>query len=331
MERILIIQTAFLGDLILSTGFFRKVKEKYPDSYITLLVNKGTESILSGNPYINEVIPIDKKKTFKNPLFFLLFLFTLRKKNFSICLSPHFSHRSSLISYFSGAKIRIGYFESGFSFLHTKRFSRPLRGPHEVEKLFFLLEETNILNPEIYLKADDVKNISEIIDKKPSYIAIAPSSLWETKRMPIFKFSELIKLILSKTEYLPIIIGSKNDRALSKILNDEFGDKILDLTGNTSLLELSYVISKSKCVISNDSSPIHIASAFNIPTLAIFGATIPEFGYTPLSDKTYISQIQIECRPCGIHGGKVCPKKHFKCMIDQDIRLMFDNLLKIIK
>jgi heptosyltransferase-2 len=96
-------------------------------------------------------------------------------------------------------------------------------------------------------------------------------------------------------------------------------------------MELSYIISKAKCVISNDSSPIHIASAFNIPTLAIFGATIPDFGYTPLSDKAYISEIHLDCRPCGIHGGRICPKKHFKCMIEQDIGLMFDNILKLIK
>ena len=331
MEKILIIQTAFLGDLILSTGFFRRIKEKYPNSHITVLINKGTESILEGNPYLNEVIPIEKKKTFKNPYLFFKFLSNLRKNNFTLCYSPHFSHRSSIISYFSGAKTRIGYFESGFSFLHTKKYHRPLKGSHEVQKLFFLLEESIIIKPEIHIKENQIVEIDEIIKKLPSYIAIAPSSLWETKRMPISKFSNLIQLILKKTEYLPLIIGSKNDRYLAQTLLDEFDSKILDLTGKTSLIELSYVISKSKCVISNDSSPIHIASAFNIPTLAIFGATIPDFGYTPLSDKAYISEIQLDCRPCGIHGGRICPKKHFKCMIEQDIGLMFDNLLKLIK
>jgi len=331
MEKILIIQTAFLGDLILSTGFFRRIKEKYPNSHLTLLINKGTESLLEGNPYLNEVIPIDKKKTFKNPYFFLKFLISLQKYNFTLCFSPHFSHRSSIISYFSGAKIRIGYFESGFSFLHTKRYHRPIKGPHEVEKLFYLLDESNILKPEIHIKEVQIIEIKEAINKLPSYIVIAPSSLWETKRMPITKFRELIHLILKNTPYLPVIIGSKNDKYLAQSLVDEFGSNILDLTGKTNLIELSYVISKSKCVISNDSSPIHIASAFNIPTIAIFGATIPDFGYTPLSDKTYISQIELECRPCGIHGGRICPKKHFKCMIEQDIDLIFDNLIKLIK
>jgi heptosyltransferase II len=331
MEKILIIQTAFLGDLILSTGFFRGIKEKYPNSHITVLINKGTESILDGNPFLNEVIPIDKKKTFKNPYLFVKFLISLQKYTFTLCFSPHFSHRSSIISYFSGAKIRIGYVESGFSFLHTKRYHRPIKGPHEVQKLFFLLEDSNILKPEIHIKDDKVSEIDEIIKNLPSYIAIAPSSLWETKRMPISKFSELIQLILKNTNYLPVIIGSKNDKDLAQSLLDEFGSKILDLTGKTNLIELSYVISKSKCVISNDSSPIHIASAFNIPTLAIFGATIPDFGYTPLSDKAYISEIHLDCRPCGIHGGRICPKKHFKCMIEQDIGLIFDNILKLIK
>ena len=329
-EKILVIQTAFLGDLILSTTLFKKIKLKHPDSHITLIVNKGTEQILSNNPNIDTILPVDKKQTFKNPLKFILFLYELQKENFSICYSPHFSHRSSLISFFSGAKIRIGYKESGFGFLHTKTYPRPLRGVHEVQKLLQLVDSVGLERPEIFLNKEVNGEIKSKMEDVSEFIVVAPSSIWETKRMPIEKFIELVRQILENTPYTPVIIGSKNDKYLSDQIVNVHGSKVVDMTGRTNLMELSYIISRAKCVISNDSSPIHIASAFNIPTLAIFGATITDFGYTPLSERHTISEVSLECRPCGIHGGNICPKQHFRCMMDQNIEEIFLKLKDLL-
>ena len=329
-EKILVIQTAFLGDLILSTTLFKKIKLKHPDSHITLIVNKGTEQILSNNPNIDTILPVDKKQTFKNPLKFIKFLFELQKENFSICYSPHFSHRSSLISFFSGAKIRIGYKESGFGFLHTKTYPRPLRGVHEVQKLLQLVDSVGLERPEIFLNKEVNGEIKSKMEDVSEFIVVAPSSIWETKRMPIEKFIELVRQILENTPYTPVIIGSKNDKYLSDQIVNVHGSKVVDMTGRTNLMELSYIISRAKCVISNDSSPIHIASAFNIPTLAIFGATITDFGYTPLSERHTISEVSLECRPCGIHGGNICPKQHFRCMMDQNIEEIFLKLKDLL-
>ena len=329
-EKILVIQTAFLGDLILSTTLFKKIKLKHPNSHITLIVNKGTEQILSNNPNIDTILPVDKKQTFKNPLKFIKFLFELQKENFSICYSPHFSHRSSLISFFSGAKIRIGYKESGFGFLHTKTYPRPLRGVHEVQKLLQLVDSVGLERPEIFLNKEVNGEIKSKMEDVSEFIVVAPSSIWETKRMPIEKFIELVRQILENTPYTPVIIGSKNDKYLSDQIVNVHGSKVVDMTGRTNLMELFYIISRAKCVISNDSSPIHIASAFNIPTLAIFGATITDFGYTPLSERHTISEVSLECRPCGIHGGNICPKQHFRCMMDQNIEEIFLKLKDLL-
>ena len=258
-------------------------------------------------------------------------MYELRKNQFTICYSPHISHRSSLISFFSGAKERIGYKESGFSFLHTSTHPRPLKGVHEVQKLLSLLELKHMERPEIFLKDANLIEIKEKLKTFPPYIAIAPSSLWETKRMPIPKFIQLIQIILEKSKYKPVIIGSKSDISLANEILDIFGANVINMTGQTNLLELSYLISQSSAVISNDSSPIHIASAFNIPTVAIFGATIPDFGYTPLSEKHFISEVSLPCRPCGIHGGHVCPEKHFLCMKDQDILKLFKSLETLLQ
>ncbi len=330
--KILIIQTAFLGDLILTTSYIREVAKKYPDAEIHILIKSGAESILKNNPYIKKIYTLDKKKS-KSFLYFLKFIFALRKEKYSICYSAHFSHRSSQFSFFSGAKIRIGYAESGFSFLHTRKISRPLEDVHEVDKLFSLLDlekpfSLSEKRPEIFFDDLEKSEFKKILPAE-KYISIAPSSLWETKRMPVFKFIELIQKILQTRNEKIVLIGSKDDIPLTEEILKAFPNetRLIDFAGKTNLRELAYLISKSALLISNDSSPIHFASAFNTPTLMIYGATIPAFGYSTLVDKQFISEVQnLACRPCGIHGGKFCPEVHFQCMKNQDIEKMFREI-----
>ena len=132
---------------------------------------------------------------------------------------------------------------------------------------------------------------------------------------------------------LPVVIaGSPNDTALCDSICKPFPGGVLSMAGKTNLMELSWLISQSKAVITNDSSPIHFASAHNIPTVAVFGATVKDFGYTSLSDKNRIAEVEgLKCRPCGIHCGNNCPEKHFKCMKDQNAEVIFSMLQEILK
>ena len=337
MNRILIIQTAFLGDLILTTSFIREVKNVYPDSFIVVLVNKGTEMILNCNPHIDEIISLDKKKIKSSIIDFVKFIGKIRKKRFNICFCCHFSYRSSLISFFSGAKKRIGYSNSGFSFLHNISVFRPKLNKHETNKLYSLLFDTvteypKKNRPELFYTETQIKNIkiilkkNKIVDKK--YIILAPSSVWYTKQMPKEKFQKLGEMIHSRLNYDFITIGSKKDEELGEFVCNRMGK---NFCGQTNLIELSYLVQNSSCLVSNDSSPVHFASAHNIPTVSIFGATIPNFGYTSLSDKSFTAEVgNLSCRPCGIHGGNNCPKKHFRCMKEQNLETIFFYIEKFI-
>nr|WP_228003519.1 glycosyltransferase family 9 protein [Leptospira borgpetersenii] len=330
------VQTAFLGDLILTTSFFREVKRKYRNSHLTVVVNKGTESVLEANPYIDRLIPLDKKE-FKRSLWkFFCFLWSLRKERYTLCILPHFSFRSTLIGFASRAKVRIGYESAGFSFLLTKKVPRSIRGMHEVEKLFSLLydreEYTKIQKrPELFWHEESVFRIRVLMRENGlepgNYVLLAPSSVWETKRMPASKFRVLGERLAKESGKKVVLIGSKVDIELCEEVGAGYG---INFAGKTDLPELSFLVSKAALVISNDSSPIHFASAFNIPTLAVFGATIPDFGYTPLADSFFISEIQgLYCRPCGIHGGKVCPEGHFRCMKEQNVDRMFEAAIQL--
>lgn len=341
MEKILIIQTAFLGDLILTTPLLHEIRIKYPDHKIDIIVNSGTEGVLDSSTDVDKIIPFNKKKVKHSILGFYQFLKKIRKENYAICFSPHFSYRSSIISFFSGAKMRIGYEKSGFSFLHTVRIKRPLRGMHEVDKLYSLIYPENEfpLHKRPYLKIDlsKIEKIKALFTKNKivsgKYIVVAPSSVWETKRMPEEQFIRLIHLIENKIKLPVILIGSPGDRVLcERIAADCKKTKVFNFAGDSNLIELSWIIKNAKGIVTNDSSPIHFASAHNVPTLAIFGATVADFGYTPLADKKYISEVkELQCRPCGIHGGNYCPEKHFKCMKEQNLDVMLSELKKLIQ
>ncbi len=337
-ENILVIQTAFLGDLILTTPLFREVKKKFPDSRLTVIVNKGTESVLEANPHIDEIIPLDKKVIKASIFGFWNFCIDLRKRNFSICISPHFSFRSSIMAWMTGAKRRIGYTTAGFSFFLNEKIQRPLRGLHEVDKLLSLLyteEERRSISrrPELFWKPESVLGIQAEMQKhhleKGKYILLSPSSVWETKRLPAEKFKVVGQELARKTGLKIVLTGGKGDKDLCDEVGAGYG---INLAGKTSLPEMSYLMSQAALLITNDSSPIHFASAFNLPTLAAFGATIPAFGYTPLADKIFISEVLgLDCRPCGIHGGRVCPKVHFRCMLEQDTERMVEEAIRLIK
>ncbi len=359
MEKILILQTAFLGDLILTTPFIHAVRKKYPSSTISIVVAKGTELVLEGNPCLNQVLSLDKKKAKKNLFYFFSFLCRLRKMRPDLVYCPHFSFRSTLMAYFSGAKQRIGYKESGFSFLHTRTISRPLKGKHEVEKLFSLLydseseypigrERRPFLYPSERAQASAMEKLSPIFSIHRKYIVVCPSSIWNTKRYIPEGYAELIVLILQETMYSVVLTGSIRDRDLNQailfqvekkikentkefaISHENWKSRILDLAGCTDLSELGIVIRESLAIVTNDSSPVHYASAFNKPTVVIYGATVPDFGYYGLMDKQRICEVSsLSCRPCGIHGGHICPQKHFRCMKDQAPSQIFRSLLEI--
>ncbi|MCZ8342981.1 MAG: lipopolysaccharide heptosyltransferase II [Leptospira sp.] len=349
-EKILIIQTAFLGDLILSTSFFRAVHLHHPNSEIHILVNSGTESILENNPDIHRIWVLDKKKIKVNIFAFFSYANQLKRENFDIVYSPHFSFRSTFLSFLTGAPVRVGYRESGFSFLHTKKVSRPKQGPHEVEKLFSLLLDSEEFpsgrdrRPFLYPKQEEEVSVEmarkRLLPNDEGYIILAPSSLWETKRLPEEKFVSIITQILRKRRETVVLIGSKQDLVIESNINRllkieplQMRDRsrIISIIGKTNLRELMVWISGAKGMVSNDSSPIHFASAFNIPTVMIYGATIPAFGYGSLSTKHKFMEVDsLTCRPCGIHGGRECPETHFRCMLDQNTVKIYEALEEVL-
>lgn len=314
MKKFLIIQTAFIGDAILATAVLEKIHAFYPQSTIDILVRKGNEELFTNHPYINECIIWNKSEGKYKSL--LTTLQKIRKNQYNHVINLHRFASSGFLTAFSGAKEKIGFDKNPFSFLFTKKIKHQIGdGKHEVDRNQLLIKDltdTKAAKPKLYPSKNDESQIINLI-KKP-FICMAPSSVWFTKQLPKEKWIELITYINSNcTIYL---LGGKNDKDYcDEIIKESSSPNAINLCGKLNLLQSAALMQKAEMNFVNDSAPLHLCSATNSPVTAFFCSTVPEFGFGPLSEKSFVVQTlnKLDCRPCGLHGYKNCPKGHFNC------------------
>jgi heptosyltransferase-2 len=320
-KRILIIQTAFLGDVILSTPLIKALRELFPDSFISFLLIPETKKVLENNPYLNEILVHDKRNK-KGPIHFVQMVNKIRAREFDLAVIPHRSFRSAVLAYFSNIPKRIGFENSAGSFLFSSKVSY-LTNIHEVERNLSLFSNfdyhPNNVTPELFPSPDDYSYARKLlhdssIREEEKIVGIAPGSVWATKRWLPERFAEVADLLQQKAGVKVVFLGSEEDQKLCQGIADQMKTPSVILAGKTDILQSSAIISLCKVILSNDSAPVHVASAMKRPVVAIFGSTIPEFGFAPYGEGHVIIQKKMECRPCGIHGKRKCPQKHFKCM-----------------
>ncbi len=336
-KRYLIIQTAFLGDAILAEPLVETIKANEKDAFVGVVVIPSNVDVFSLNPKVDTIIPYDKHGKDNGLIGFKKILSIIKEYRFNCVLSPHMSFRTTLLSYLSRIPKRIGFKEADVSFLYTDRVAKP-KNVHEIDKNLRLLEPLEyshyVREIRLYWSEKNKKFIESVfeahsISAEDKIVVISPSSVWPTKRWPKEYYRELAKK-LSDEGLKVILIGTEKDGEISSFVknNDE---RIIDLTGKTEIKDLFYLIAWAKLLISNDSAPIHIASAFNTPTIDIYGPTVPEFGFYPLSQKSKVIQIEnLSCRPCGKHGSVTCKQKHFRCMLDIKPEMVFKAALELL-
>jgi len=314
VNRILIIQTAFLGDVILATPVISELKRLYPAAEIDVLVKKGNESLLKNNPHIHYLVTFDKGGGKFMAVRSLIRQFRARK--YDLAINLHRFGSSGILTAFSGAKKKYGFKKNPFSFLYSKKFDHSIdKGLHEVERNLSIIKEFGAVakkRPELFPTKEQYKKIEQYTAN--SFFCFAPASVWFTKQLPKDKWIELIQQkSIEGTIYL---LGGKEDEVLcDEIIQSSAISNAQNLAGKLNLLESAALMSKAKRNFVNDSGPLHLASAMNAPVTAFFCSTIPAFGFGPLSDDSFISEtpINLACRPCGLHGYKECPKGHFDC------------------
>ena len=310
-KRFLIIQTAFIGDVILATALIEKLFTFYPDAEIHFLIKKGNEKILEGHPLLKKVLLFDKKNKLKS----LFGLFAeIRKNKYNAVVNVHRHFSSGLLTALSGAKEKIGFRKNPLSFLFTKRIGHEW-DKHEIQRnqqLITHLSDEKSAKPKLYPSADDWHFVKE--NYPAPFITISPATLWPTKALPLVRWAALIDSIPSdKKIYL---LGSAADAEICNRLKNMCQHQSIEvLAGQLSFLKDAALMSQAEMNYVLDSGPLHICSAMNAPVTAVFCSTSPSYGYGPLSDISFIVETKekLNCRPCGAHGHKKCPEGHFKC------------------
>lgn len=322
MNKFLIIQTAFLGDVILATSLVEKLHQALPESQIDFLLRKGNESLLSNHPIINEVIVWNKHDKKYNSL--KRITKQVHQQNYDVVINLQRFASSGLITAFSGAKLKIGFAKNPLSFSFNQKFPHNIGdGTHEIERNHQLIKAFTGNNspamPKLYPSNNDYLAVENY--KKSNYVCMAPTSVWFTKQLPKEKWAELINKISDKN--VIYLLGSPTDVAVcEEIKNEVKNKKVVNLAGKLSLLESAALMQTAQMNYVNDSAPMHIASAMNAPTTAFFCSTIPAFGFGPLAKNAKIVEVseKLNCRPCGLHGKIACPENHFKCGFEIEIK-----------
>lgn len=325
MKKILIIQTAFIGDVILATPVVSEIKRIFPDCQIDFLLRKGNESLLANNPCINEVFILDKKKG--KYLEFKRLIQLFRSNQYDEILNLHRYLSSGIFTLLGGAKTTTGFKTNPLSFFFTHKIDHSLtQGKHEVERNLSAIKRfgaSSLVRPNLYPSDVDFQYVNSF--KVGDYFCMAPSSVWFTKMLPVEKWIELIDLIKERGKIY--LLGGPGDFDLCQnILQQSNATNIENLAGKLSFLQSAALIKSAKRNFVNDSGPLHICSAMNAKVTVFFCSTITDFGFGPLSDDSKVMEVQkLACRPCGVHGHKECPKGDFRCGNDINIEIEFNN------
>jgi len=314
MKQFLIIQTAFLGDVILATPLIEEYHRIYPTASIDVLVRKGNEGILKDHPLIRTVFTLDKKQKKTHELARLIKHFKTVKYDEIINLHRYLS--SGLITLFSGAKSTVGFDKNPVSIFYSRKIKHSLNeGLHEVERNLKCIAHhgaTKKVAPKIYPSNSDFTKIEHL--SKESYYCIAPASVWFTKQLPTEKWIELIGLLPSNNSIY--LLGGPADAQLCEDIRQQSSNpNVTNLAGTLSYLESAALMKNAQRNFVNDSGPLHISSSMDAKVTAFFCSTTPNFGFGPLSNDAIVVESieELPCKPCGIHGYKTCPKGHFKC------------------
>ena len=321
-HKLLVIQTAFTGDVVLATAIIEKLHAYFPDARIDFLLRKGNEGLLQKHPLITNLIIWDKQKN--KTLNLVNIALSVRRSGYTHVVNIHRFGTSGFITFLSGAKYKTGFDKNPFSFCYTKKVSHIISEPysqnpiHEVQRNQMLIADitdSEAAKPKLYPRTDDYASVKQY--QESPYICIAPSSVWFTKQFPVEKWIALINVLPRQTNIY--LLGAPGDKTLGEeIAGKAIHPRIQNLCGKLNFLQSAALMQGAEMSYANDSAPLHFASAMNAPVTAVFCSTVPAFGFGPLGANARVVEIKdrLYCRPCGLHGHKVCPEGHFRCASD---------------
>lgn len=327
-SRTLVIQTGFLGDLVLTFPLLRALRAAHPDAPITLVVREGLGDLVRGQPGVAETIVMRKRRGwFERIAPDRARLVQLRAGGFQTVYLAHRSFRTGLYAWSTRAPHRIGFAGSPSSWACTESVRYDTER-HVSERLLALarpseLESGTALRSPWYVVSAAARGAakrllgSQGVDPRGDFLAVAPGSVWATKRWTERGFTELARWAAAQRVAV-VLVGTAGERDLCERVRTRAGHRVINLAGRTSPAELAAILELSSALLGNDSGPGHLAVAVGTPVVAIFGPTDPSRGFRPLGNRVLTVDLgtSLACRPCSVHGSRRCPQGHHRCMND---------------
>jgi len=347
----LVIQTSFLGDMVLTTPLLDRLARRGP---VDVVATPQGAPLLAGHPAVRDVIVYDKRGIARGWRGLMRTARAIRwrasgeARGATVAYLAQGSLRSATLAAVAGVPTRIGFDTSAGRALYTRRVHfEPAR--HHAERLWQLASEADDdarpaspLHPRIYPSVNDHAAAATLLTSAglPSGAAIlilAPGSVWATKRWP--HYAELAVALHqdARTENARVVIigGAADGNVAREIAQASQAAGVplpIDATGRLSLLGSAALLARAGAIVTNDSLPLHLASAMGIPTVALFGPTTLALGFGPLAPHAEVLGLEgLSCRPCHAHGPMTCPLGHWRCMRDLSTGRVVDAVADVMR
>lgn len=333
MSSTLVIQTSFLGDTVLTTPLLAQLANRGPVDVVT---TPASAALLANHPAVRTIIAYDKRGSERGVRGLLRLARRLRRARYDLALLAQGSWRSAALAFLARIPTRVGFDTSAGKLLYTTRV--PYRDDlHHAARLLMLARPNGReptaeeLRPSLTPGDAERAAVDALLARHgvkagERLVALAPGSVWGTKRWPYYP--ELAQLLAARARV--VVIGSGGDAPLAGAVTAAEPSAI-DAAGELSLLASAELIGRCGVVVTNDSAPLHLASAMGTPTVAIFGPTVPDFGFGPLAPRaSVVGEDTLPCRPCDRHGPQHCPLGHHRCMRDLAPALVAERALTLL-
>jgi heptosyltransferase II len=315
MNAVAVVQTAFLGDVVLATPLLESVRKSCPGSRVVAVVRRGCENVLGNNPFADDILVWDKRGAEGGALGIAGFASRLRTYGIETALIPHRSFRTGLAAMLAGIPVRIGFAKGGGSFFHTMRVPYQY-GIHEVERNLMLASAARFksegLRPAVFPDDADREAVDRVLAGIGEFCVFAPGSVWPTKRWPVDSYIETGRHFAEKG-LRAVLSGGDDDTGLCASIAEGIPGAV-DVSGKLTVRRSAELYRRSRFVLTGDTAPQHIAAAVDARVFALFGPTVREFGFWPYTDRGVVIEESVDCRPCGAHGHVECPERTHLCM-----------------
>jgi heptosyltransferase II len=317
---LLVVQTSFLGDVVLTTPLLSALRQRVRPRRLAVLVRPDAVALVAGHPDIDAVLVDDKRGADRGVQGLLRTARRLRRERFDVAVSPHRSLRTALVLAAAGIPRRIGFATSASrgAFLFHERVARD-RARHDVDRNLALLTPFGLpVTPapalHVPVAAEAAARAAALLPAGTGpLVGVAPGSVWATKRWTADGFAAVVSTLAAEGARI-VLLGAPSDRDVVDEVARRSGGVATVLAGRTDLATMIAVVDRLALLVANDSAPMHVACARGVPVVAVFCATTPALGYGPVGPHATVVEADLACRPCGLHGGRACPRGTEDCM-----------------